>query len=226
MTRKRQTKAQKEETSKPERNRLVPKNPAQKSLIDTIIKNQITLINGPSGVGKTSISAWLAVHYLVAKIVDNIIIMRPVVESGESLGFLPGSYEEKLSPYMAPVLAEVKKFASYTEIVQWTNEKSLETLPFAYARGRNFHNSFVIVDEAQNCTFGQLKMVLTRIGKDSKMIINGDINQSDLSKYESGAFQEILAKLKNVDDIGIFEFDYKDIIRNSLISTILERLEK
>lgn len=226
VPRKKTVKAKEEIVDKPERNKLTPKNEAQRQLINLIVNNQVTLINGPSGVGKTAVSAYLAIQYLLTNRVEHIIVMRPVVESGESLGFLPGTYEEKLSPYMAPVLAEIKRFASHSEIQQWINAKAIETLPFAYARGRNFHKSFVIVDEAQNCTFEQLKMVLTRLGQDSKMIINGDINQTDLSKYEAGAFKEILEKLKNIEDIGIFEFDDKDIIRNRLISIILQRLER
>jgi phosphate starvation-inducible PhoH-like protein len=148
-----------------------------------------------------------------------------VVESGEKLGFLPGDSNDKLRPYLLPIYDEFKCFISQEEFLEFQFDGSIEVAPLAHMRGRSFHNCIIVADELQNATLDQLKMLITRLGKYSKLIINGDLNQSDLPKFRQGGLKIFLDKLQHIDGIGIVTLTNEDIVRNKLISSILEALE-
>ena len=207
------------------RKQLKPKTANQDVYIRTICESDVTICVGPAGTGKTSVSVGLACEYLLNKKVEKIIITRPVVETGrKGLGFLPGTFDEKIHPYLVPVLEEMGLYLSQSEINSYRNSKTIEVCPLEYMRGRNFHNSFMILDEAQNTTKEQIKMFITRIGRNSKAVINGDVQQSDLPSDLSGALENCIEKLDGAKGVGIVELEPCDIIRNSIISEIIERL--
>lgn len=206
---------------------LRAKTEGQQAYIDTIIKNIITLAIGPAGSGKTTLAVGLAIEALRKNKIDKIVISRPIIgAAGEELGSLPGSVLERVHPYMRPVLDEIKNYASKTEMERWIREETIEIIPLAIMRGLNFHNSYVVVDEAQNATFEQIQLVLTRLGKDSKIIISGDLSQSDLAYNKRGAIGEFMDLLEGLEGIGIVELTKADIVRNPFISKIIDRIDK
>jgi phosphate starvation-inducible protein PhoH and related proteins len=212
-------------TRGPRKRQLKPKTANQAEYIRTIIENDVTFCVGPAGTGKTSISVGLACEHLREEKVQKIIITRPVVESGRTgLGFLPGSFQEKIHPYLIPILEEMKIYLTSTLVKKYMSDGTIEIVPLEYMRGRNFHNCFMILDEAQNTTYEQIKMFITRIGQKSKAVVNGDIDQSDLPPAARGALEDCLKKLKDTDLVGIAELTNDDIIRNKIISKILSRL--
>jgi phosphate starvation-inducible PhoH-like protein len=147
-----------------------------------------------------------------------------VIESGRGLGFLPGTFEEKIHPYLIPVLEEMEYRLNSNRVQAYRDQGKIEVAPLEYMRGRNFHNSFMILDEAQNATFDQLKMFITRIGWNSKAVINGDVQQSDLPKGARGGLEEFIERLYNIEGVGIAKLTEEDIIRNDIISKILKAL--
>jgi len=206
------------------RKALKAKTKNQEGYIRAIENNDVTLCTGPAGTGKTAVSVGLACDYLLDGRVEKIVVTRPVIESGRGLGFLPGTFEEKIHPYLIPVLEEMEYRLNTNRVQAYRDEGKIEVCPLEYMRGRNFHNCFMILDEAQNATFEQLKMFITRIGWDSKAVINGDIDQTDLLKKEQGGLEEFLDRLNNVSGVGIAELTERDIIRNKIISKILNAL--
>jgi len=205
---------------------ISPRSENQKYYINSINKNDMVFCNGPAGSGKTYIAVACAVKALITNQVERIIITRPVVEAGESIGYLPGTAEEKLKPYMLPIFDELMKFASSSQISEWKNNRQLEIVPLGLMRGRNFHNSFMIGDEFQNATLEQIKMFLTRIGIGSKMIVTGDHSQSDLPRQQRGGFEKCINNLDDIENVGIIKLKKEDIVRNSLIPIIIERVVK
>ena len=204
---------------------LKPKTPNQAEYIRTISENDITFCEGPAGSGKTSVAVGLACQYLKEGRVQKIIITRPVVESGRTgLGFLPGSFKEKIHQYLIPILEEMKLYLTSAQVKKILDDETIEVVPLEYMRGRNFHNAFMILDEAQNATFEQIKMFITRVGRDSKSVINGDLQQSDLSSNSSCDFHEIIKRLDKLENVGIMELTADDIIRNPIIGKIIDRL--
>ena len=208
------------------KNRLKPRTPNQHDFIRTIAENTITFCQGVAGSGKTHIAVGMALEYLLEDKVEKIIITRPVVESGERLGFLPGTAEEKLHPYLLPILDEISYFIPMSQYGTLKNQHKIEVVPLGLMRGRNFHNAFVVADECQNASYDQLKMLLTRIGNDSKMILTGDVSQSDLHKHMRGGFVRLIKGLSGISGVGISELLNADIIRNPIIGKILLRLEQ
>jgi phosphate starvation-inducible PhoH-like protein len=206
------------------RKALKPKTENQKTYINVIANNDVTLCTGPAGTGKTAVAVGLACDYLLDKRVEKIIVTRPVIESGRGLGFLPGTFEEKIHPYLIPVLEEMEYRLNTNRVQAYRDEGKIEVVPLEYMRGRNFHNCFMILDEAQNATFEQLKMFITRIGWNSKAVINGDIDQTDLALKDQGGLEQFLDRLENVTGVGIAELTEADIIRNKIISKILDAL--
>jgi phosphate starvation-inducible PhoH-like protein len=178
-----------------------------------------------AGSGKTHIAVGMAIEYLLENKVNKIVITRPVVESGEKLGFLPGTAEEKLHPYLLPILDEIAHFIPMSQYASLKTHNKIEIVPLGLMRGRNFHNCFIVADECQNASYDQLKMLLTRIGNDSKMVLTGDVSQSDLQRYLRGGFMQLISALVDVDGIGVSELNNADIIRNPIIGKILSRLE-
>ena len=204
---------------------LKPKTPNQAEYIRTISENDITFCEGPAGSGKTSVAVGLACQYLKEGRVQKIIITRPVVESGRTgLGFLPGSFKEKIHPYLIPILEEMKLYLTSAQVKKFLDDETIEVVPLEYMRGRNFHNCFMILDEAQNTTHEQIKMFITRIGRKSKAVVNGDIEQSDLPPSARGALENCLDKLEDTNLVGIVELTEDDIVRNRIISAILSKL--
>jgi phosphate starvation-inducible PhoH-like protein len=206
------------------RKALKAKTKNQEEYIRTIEDSDVTLCTGPAGTGKTAVSVGLACDYLLDKRVEKIIVTRPVIESGRGLGFLPGTFEEKIHPYLIPVLEEMEYRLNTNRVQAYRDEGKIEVCPLEYMRGRNFHNCFMILDEAQNATFEQLKMFVTRIGWDSKAVINGDMDQTDLIHSEQGGLDKFLYRLDEVNGVGIAELTEDDIIRNKIISRILKAL--
>ena len=206
------------------RKTLKPKTDNQTDYIRAMVDSDVTLCAGPAGTGKTAVAVGLACEYILEKKVDKIIITRPVVESGRGLGFLPGTFAEKIHPYLVPVLEEMNLYLRPDKVNSLRSMNLIEICPLEYMRGRNFHNSFMILDEAQNCTYEQIKMFLTRIGRNSKAVINGDIDQSDLPYNARGGLECCLDKLGDVEGLGICELTSADIVRNDVIARILSKL--
>jgi phosphate starvation-inducible PhoH-like protein len=207
------------------RNRLKPRTENQKEYIRTVAENTITFCQGLAGSGKTHIAIGMALEYLLDEKVKKIIITRPILEAGEKMGYLPGSAEEKLHPYLLPILDEIGHFISSAHYASLRLNNKVEVVPLGLMRGRNFHNAFIVADECQNASYEQLKMLLTRIGQNSKMILTGDIAQSDLSRHLQGGFIDMIKALDGLEGIGVSRLDSSDIVRNAIIGKILSRLE-
>ncbi len=225
MSKRRSPKYQNNHHPRCARKKLSPKTENQRDYIVDMVESDITICTGPAGTGKTAVAVGLASEYILNNKVEKIIITRPVVEVGiRGLGFLPGSLDEKMQPWVVPLLEEMNKFLSKETVNSMRASDTIEIAPLEYMRGRNFHNSFMILDEAQNCTFEQIKMFLTRIGQKSKAVINGDIDQTDLHQEEN-ALRECAKRLEGVRGLSICELTEQDIVRNSIISEILSRLK-
>ncbi len=202
--------------------KIFPKNDNQKKLLEAIEKNKITFAVGSAGTGKTYLAVAMAVKYLQEKKVEKIIITRPVVEAGESLGFLPGELEDKIDPYLRPIYDALSEFLGTSRMLRFIEKQIIEIAPLAYMRGRTLKNAFIILDEAQNTTTTQMKMFLTRFGQNSKAVITGDITQSDLKTKNNGLKQAITI-LKGIKGIEIIYFDAKDVIREKIVQEIINR---
>ena len=204
--------------------RLKPKTENQADYIRLMADNIVTMCHGPAGTGKTSVSVGLACEYLTEGKIKKIIITRPVVESSrKGLGYLPGSFKDKIHPYLIPVLEEMDLYLNSQQSKRFLDSDIIEIVPLEYMRGRNFHNAFMILDEAQNATFEQIKMFITRMGKNSKVLINGDINQDDL-RGRSG-LDHCMHKLSDIKGVAICRLTYDDIQRNGIIGRVLNALE-
>ena len=191
-----------------------------------IKKNDLIFSIGPAGTGKTFLAVLMAVSALKKGDISKIIITRPAVEAGESLGYLPGDLTEKINPYLMPIYDALDAILSQEVKDRYIEKGIIEIMPLAYMRGRTLNDAFIILDEAQNTTDKQMLMFLTRLGFNSKMIINGDITQIDLNinKNQSGLVSAI-DKLKDIDSIGIIEFSNSDVVRNPLVQTIIEKFK-
>lgn len=209
-----------------QRNRLKPRTNNQKEYVRSIIENSITFCQGAAGSGKTHCAVGLALEHLFDEKVKKIIITRPVVEAGEKIGYLPGKYEEKLFPYLLPIEDEINHFISPSQNAALKLNNKIEIVPLGFMRGRNFHNCFIIADECQNASYEQLKMLLTRIGNNSKMVLTGDVSQSDLSRHLQGGFFTMMNELRDIDGIAMSLLDNSDIIRNPIIGKIISRLSE
>ena len=195
----------------------------QKDYVLSIVENDVTLCCGPAGSGKSYIAAGIAAEHLWKDKIENIIITRPLVCAGKDIGSLPGELMEKINPYLIPMQENFKNFLGQAYYGHYCNERRIQFHPLEVMRGATYHNSYMILDEAQNCTLEQIKMFITRMGEGSKVIVNGDIKQTDI-KNKSGLF-ECLSRLENVEGVGTVELDYSDIQRNGIIGRILSALE-
>ncbi len=208
------------------RRRVSARSPNQKEVLRQIKDNDLVFCAGPAGSGKTHLSVGAAIEYFLKNEVERIVVTRPIVQAGERIGFLPGTAEQKLDPYLYPVFDEFRHFMSHEEIASCKNQREIEIVPLALMRGRNFHNAFIIGDEMQNATYDQMKMLITRMGIDSKLFISGDLTQSDLDPRDQGAFQFCLEQLDGIDGIGISYLMKRDIVRNPLIPVVLDVLDE
>lgn len=198
----------------------------QKKYCEAINKNTITFGVGPAGTGKTYLAVALAVTAFRAKQVDKIILTRPAVEAGEKLGFLPGDLQSKVDPYLRPLYDALFDMLGAENFQKYQERGSIEVAPLAYMRGRTLDDSFIILDEAQNTTPEQMKMFLTRLGFNSKMVVTGDITQIDLPAGKKSGLTKVMRILKNVDNIEICKFTQKDVVRHRLVQEIIKAYEK
>ena len=203
-----------------------PKTLGQKKYIETIKKNTITLGVGPAGTGKTYLAVAAAVAAFRAEEVNRIILTRPAVEAGERLGFLPGDLQSKVDPYLRPLYDALFDMLGAENFQKHQERGDIEVAPLAYMRGRTLDDSFIILDEAQNTTTEQMKMFLTRLGFNSKMVVTGDITQIDLPDGKRSGLKEAIKVLKNIEDIGVVRFNEKDVVRHRLVQDIIKAYEK
>ena len=194
----------------------------QKRLIDSCLKNDMVFAIGPAGTGKTYTGVALAVKALKEKEVKRIILTRPAVEAGENLGFLPGDLKEKLDPYMQPLYDALRDMIPAEKLASHIENGVIQIAPMAFMRGRTLDNAFVILDEAQNTTHAQMKMFLTRMGKNAKFLITGDPGQIDLPRRVISGLKEALLVLNKVEGIGVIYLDDKDVIRHKLVKKVIE----
>ena len=205
---------------------VIPRSKRQKEYVRSLKTNQIVMSLGPAGTGKTYLAVAVALSMLLEKKVERIILSRPAVEAGERLGFLPGDMKDKIDPYLRPLYDSLYDLLDYDKIQRKIESGEIEIAPLAFMRGRTLKNSFAILDEAQNATETQIKMFLTRIGENSKLVVNGDPSQVDLpNKNQSGLIKSQFI-LKEVKEISIINFDHQDVMRHPLVTKIVEAYQK
>lgn len=219
----RNNKKSKKDKQTPKPNVLEAKTENQRNYIRSIIENDVTFCTGPSGTGKSFIAAGIAASRLLKDEVDTIIVTRPLVCTGKDIGSLPGELNDKIKPYLAPMEENLKYFLGRDKFGLYFNTRRIRFEPLETMRGATFHNSYMILDEAQNCTMEQIKMFITRMGEHSKVIINGDTKQTDL--YRDSGLYYCLEKLNNLQGVGICSLGYNDIQRNGILGRILNALE-
>ena len=198
----------------------------QKKYVEAIKKSIVTIAVGPAGTGKTYLAVALAASAYKAKQIDKIILTRPAVEAGEKLGFLPGDLQEKVNPYLRPLydgLQEMFGLESYQKLIE---RGAIEVAPLAYMRGRTLSNAFIILDEAQNTTREQMKLFLTRLGENSRMVVTGDLTQTDLPEGKKSGLREAVGILKNIEGISVTALTEKDVVRHPLVQAIVKAYER
>ena len=198
----------------------------QQKLVQSVKENDLVFALGPAGTGKTFVSVALAVRALKNKAVKKIIITRPAVEAGENLGFLPGDLKEKIDPYLRPIYDALNDMLPFEKLKYYMEREIIEIAPLAYMRGRTLHNAFILLDEAQNTTPMQMKMFLTRMGPDSKMIVTGDTSQIDLPANQKSGLKEAVRILNQTKGIGFVELSERDVLRHKLVRDIIEAYGK
>ena len=203
-----------------------PKTLGQKRYVEAIRQNTITLGAGPAGTGKTYLAVAMAGTAFRAKEVNRIILTRPAVEAGEKLGFLPGDLQQKVDPYLRPLYDALFDMLGAETFQRYQERGSIEVAPLAYMRGRTLDDSFIILDEAQNTTREQMKMFLTRLGFNSKMVVTGDVTQIDLPDGKKSGLLQAMRILKNIPDISVCRFTEKDVVRHRLVQDIIKAYEK
>lgn len=203
-----------------------PKTLGQKKFIDAVRKNEIVFVIGPAGTGKTYLAVAIALSALKSQSVNRIILVRPAVEAGESLGYLPGDLLEKIDPYFRPLYDAIYEMMPSEKFQKYMERGIIEIAPLAYMRGRTLNDSFIILDDAQNTTLGQMKMFLTRFGFGSKIIINGDITQVDLPRKENSGLIKISKVLENIKGIEFIYLNDQDVVRHRLVQEIIRAYER
>ncbi len=198
----------------------------QRQYIQYLRKQDLIFCNGPAGTGKTFLAVVVAVQALLNNEFDKLILTRPAVEAGERLGFLPGDLQQKVNPYLRPLYDAINEFIDPEKVPSLMERGIIEVAPLAYMRGRTLNNAFVIVDEAQNTTPSQMKMVLTRLGFRSRMVVTGDMTQTDLALHQESGLAVALKILKNVEGIAFTEFTQKDVVRHPLVQRIVNAYEQ
>jgi len=215
-----------DEVIKTPKRSIIPRSKKQKEYVKALKSNQIIMSLGPAGTGKTYLAVAVALTMLLEKKVERIILSRPAVEAGERLGFLPGDMKEKIDPYLRPLYDSLQDLIDYDKIKRKIESGIIEIAPLAFMRGRTLKNSFAILDEAQNATATQIKMFLTRIGENSKLVLNGDPSQVDLPNKNQSGLIKAKEILKDIKEISIIDFDHLDVIRHPLVTKIVEAYKK
>ena len=205
---------------------VIPRSKKQKEYVQALKTNQIVISLGPAGTGKTYLAVAVALSMLLEKKVERIILSRPAVEAGERLGFLPGDMKDKIDPYLRPLYDSLYDLLDYDKIQRKIESGAIEIAPLAFMRGRTLKNSFAILDEAQNATEIQIKMFLTRIGENSKLVVNGDPSQVDLPNKNQSGLIKSQAILKGIKEISVINFDHQDVMRHPLVTKIVEAYQK
>jgi len=205
---------------------VIPRSKKQKEYVKALKTNQIVMSLGPAGTGKTYLAVAVALTMLLEKKVERIILSRPAVEAGEKLGFLPGDMKDKIDPYLRPLYDSLYDLLDYNKIQKKIESGEIEIAPLAFMRGRTLKNSFAILDEAQNATETQIKMFLTRIGENSKLVVNGDPSQIDLPNKSHSGLIKSQAILKNIKEISVINFNHQDVMRHPLVTKIVEAYQK
>ena len=215
-----------DEVIKTPKRSVIPKSKKQKEYVRSLKTNQIIISLGPAGTGKTYLAVAVALSMLLEQKVERIILSRPAVEAGERLGFLPGDMKEKIDPYLRPLYDSLYDLLDYEKIQRKIESGAIEIAPLAFMRGRTLKNSFAILDEAQNATETQIKMFLTRIGENSKLVVNGDPSQVDLPNKNQSGLIKSQAILKNIKEISVINFDHQDVMRHPLVTKIVEAYQE
>jgi len=205
---------------------VIARSRKQSEYIKALKKNNIIMALGPAGTGKSFLAVSVAITLLMEKKVERVILSRPAVEAGEKLGFLPGDMKEKVDPYLRPLYDALYDLFGFEKIQRKIETGEIEIAPLAFMRGRTLKNSFAILDEAQNATVTQIKMFLTRIGENSKLVVNGDPSQIDLLNKKDSGLIKSKNILKNLKDIKTIEFDHKDVVRHPLVAKIIQAYQK
>jgi phosphate starvation-inducible PhoH-like protein len=202
--------------------RIKARTPGQATYVEAIRRHDLTLATGPAGCGKTYLAVATAVEALKAGQIRKIVLVRPAVEAGESLGFLPGDLRAKLNPYLRPLMDALGEMVDYNQARNLMEQDVIEVIPLAYMRGRTLNDAFIILDEAQNTTVAQMKMFLTRMGERSKMVVSGDATQQDLPRGVTSGLYDALRRLGRIEGIGVVRLQASDIVRHRLVQRIVE----
>ena len=205
--------------------RIKPRTPGQAEYVEAIRTHDLTFATGPAGCGKTYLAVATAVEALRAGQTRKIVLVRPAVEAGESLGFLPGDLRAKLNPYLRPLMDALGEMVDYDQARNLMEQDVIEVIPLAYMRGRTLNDAFIILDEAQNTTVAQMKMFLTRMGERSKMVVSGDATQQDLPRGVTSGLRDAIRRLGKIDAIGMVQLQTRDIVRHRLVQRIVEAYE-
>ena len=201
---------------------LVARTPTQATYIQALRRKEMTFGIGPAGTGKTYIAVAAGVEMFEQNKIDRLVFTRPVVEAGEKLGFLPGDMKEKVDPYLRPIYDALHDFLGTERVEKMLERGEIEIAPLAFMRGRTLSRAYVVLDEAQNTTSAQMKMFLSRMGEDTKMVVTGDPSQTDLPPNQISGLKEALLILRDIDDIAFIEFQNKDVVRHKLVGKILQ----
>ncbi len=198
-----------------------PRTPGQVAYVSAMRDYDLVFCTGPAGTGKTYLAVAAAVEALKSNQVRKIVLVRPAVEAGESLGFLPGDLEAKINPYLRPLLDALREMIDFDQVRRYMNDEVIEVMPLAYMRGRTLNSSFIILDESQNTTVAQMKMFLTRMGTNSKIVVTGDASQTDLGHGVTSGLNDAIRRLKNIEGFKRVALEVKDIVRHRLVQAIV-----
>lgn len=206
--------------------RVVPRTAGQARYVQSIRDHDITFAVGPAGTGKTYLAVAVAVEALKQQKIRKIVLVRPAVEAGESLGFLPGDISAKINPYLRPLLDALQEMVDYDQMKHYMEQDVIEVVPLAYMRGRTLNEAFIILDEGQNTTVSQMKMFLTRMGLGSKIVISGDVTQIDLPRPSASGLVDALARLRDIEGVSVVQLSKNDIVRHRLVQEIVKAYEE
>ena len=205
---------------------ILPRTPGQAAYVEAIRDNALVFCTGPAGTGKTYLAVATAVEALQAQRIRKIVLVRPAVEAGESLGYLPGDLEAKINPYLRPLLDALAEMMDFDQMHHYMDEDVIEVVPLAYMRGRTLNRAFIILDEAQNTTVSQMKMFLTRMGEGSQVVVSGDTSQNDLAPHTKSGLIDALGRLRDIDGFAKVVLSGKDIVRHRLVQDIVRAYEE